>query len=766
MIDSVRLRRQGAMDFRSHYEYLCVLQDSVPLAAVKASVRQGILSFNADRIKLSDWPPIINTLKINKSLTSVSIKSCHQPGLGESAGAEKYGIHFRRRIPPIRSKDLTYQLCRAVADCLRVSSALKELDLHGLPLRERDLATLAKGLSASSSLEVLSLAYSSCGDEGLETICQSVKNSMTIKVINFTGCSLTWRGAEHIANIIKHQATRRHGEAWAESLRYRRPDLDCMAGLRRITLSCNTLVGDRGAIALAEVLIEDLWLKALDLRQCGISNEGAQALLRAFQTNKTLVVLDVRRNPLIDHSLLKTLIERVLMNAHDTKSEYKWFTSPPSKDSTKGRPKWKNVSQRNGQKVKTLRIGFSNKKTTAPGRKGTAKDLYAPEPRPPGAEGFLPWRTAERASRHRQMPEDGIPLTPVQTGSPVKVLMDTDTSSDVEASALDVFNLESAVDKSLNKIGAKKYKRLQVELEECQRRLNEERKARLRADDRIIELEAENNQLRRINQTLSDSLHQQATTSAILEDEGVLDSIEKSFSKFHSFLDLLKDAGLGQLAKVAGIEQSDFALLGDPQMSSTVSGAPQQPHDMYKDLQGTYLINHAHGRNKEPDHINPSESYQLVAGDLSMPKEFELYNSRKMKNEIVFDLDTKDMEGYKISGVPSLHENVNNAECQRKPNLSDKTASGSEHSASDSSRNNKNRASKKSKSLSSEKDRTTSSKRSLPREANIPEAAVGRDQSGHKMSHSSDGSISEYEIQEQIHSLGNYSSGSNRGSLN
>lgn len=84
MIDSVQIRRQGAIDFKSHYEYLCVLQDSVPLQAVKANIRQGALSFNADRIRLADWPPILNTLKINKSLMSVSIKSCHQPGLGES----------------------------------------------------------------------------------------------------------------------------------------------------------------------------------------------------------------------------------------------------------------------------------------------------------------------------------------------------------------------------------------------------------------------------------------------------------------------------------------------------------------------------------------------------------------------------------------------------------------------------------------------------------------------------------------------------------
>ena len=60
---------------------------------------------------------------------------------------------------------------------------------------------------------------------------------------------------------VKYQTIRMHEETWAESLRYRRPDLDCMAGLRRITLNCNTLIGDLGASGFAESLSEDLWLR-------------------------------------------------------------------------------------------------------------------------------------------------------------------------------------------------------------------------------------------------------------------------------------------------------------------------------------------------------------------------------------------------------------------------------------------------------------------------------------------------------------------------
>ncbi|KFW96186.1 Centrosomal protein of 78 kDa, partial [Phalacrocorax carbo] len=576
MIESVKIRRQCMLDFYSHYEHLCALQGSVPLKAVKANLTQGALDLNVDRIKAADWTPLLNAIRDNKTLTSIGIRSFHQQGLGES-GVERYKTYFRRRIPAVRSKDLTGQLCRAVKGCLSISDVLKNLELQGLLLRERDLILLTKGLATASSLESVSLAHCPIGDGGLETICQSVKNSATIRYVNFTGCSLTWRGAEHIANVLKHQAMKRHGEAWAESLRYRRPDLDYMAGLRRITFNCNMLVGDRGASAFAECLGEDLWLKALDLQQCGISNEGARSLIDALQTNTTLVVLDVRKNPLIDHFMMKNIIERLLMNGNSVNSEYKWLTSPSSKDALKTRPRKRTIVLGSGRKGKaTIRVGLTSKKSVSPGRKNVpVKDSYSPKPLPPGTKGFLPWRTAERAKRCSAVSDAVFTLTAshvLESCIPVKVTVESASTSETEDTEdLDDVIHHADLAKSLDKINVTEYQQLQLELEECIEKLKEEQRARVKAEERIMELEIENARLRNLNTSLSEVLHAQSETNKILEDEGVLGSIENSFQKFHAFLDLLKDAGLGQLAVLAGVDQSDFGLLGNPQMYSTLS---------------------------------------------------------------------------------------------------------------------------------------------------------------------------------------------------
>lgn len=278
---------------------------------------------------------------------------------------------------------------------------------------------------------------------------------------------------------------------------------------------------------------------------------------------------------------MKAIIKKVLQNGRSAKSEYQWITSPSVKEPVKepskaARQKKRTIILGSSRKGKaTIRIGLATKKPVSNGNKhSTGKDSYAPEPLPPGVSGFLPWRTAERAKRNR-----GFPLIKArdvcnqlqQSDFPVTVTIESPSSSEIE----EVDDSSESVQEEPEKISLKQ-EALQEKLEECLKQLKEERVIRLKADKRVSELEHENAQLRNINFSLSEALHAHSLTSMILDDEGVLGSIENSFRKFHAFLDLLKDAGLGQLATMAGIDQSDFHLLGRPQMNSTVSSPPKE----------------------------------------------------------------------------------------------------------------------------------------------------------------------------------------------
>uniref|UniRef100_A0A3Q3FR50 Centrosomal protein 78 n=1 Tax=Labrus bergylta TaxID=56723 RepID=A0A3Q3FR50_9LABR len=487
--DSAQIRRQGPQDFMAYYEFACARQESVPLPAVKMNLEKGILDFNGDRVKLTDWPPILNSICINKHLHHIAISSTYQAGLGSGEAGKS---NFKKKIPAIRSKDMTFKLCKALRDCLGISPNLKTLHLNGLPLRERDLITLTKGLAKSVSLEILSLAKCPIADEGLEVICQSVKYSTSIRTVDFTGCNLTWRGAEHMANIIKHQGMQRHGTAWSESLRYRQPQFEGMRGLRRVTLNCNTLIGDRGAAALAKELAEDLWVKAVDLQRCGLSNEGARRLLESLKTNSSLCVVDIRSNPL--------------------------------------------VGKKSGRAENIF--SWSPRQTYWAGVYMCAGQLY------------LSYFSNENPLSFCKQEQEKV----------------------LDLLSLDLLNMNMLCNCIC--VCAVVHA-LQMELKECRLRLAEERRARLKAESRLMEFELENGRLRDNNHSLSEALAATGSASVpsafgALEDEAILESIETSFTKFHAFLDLLKDAGLGQLASMAGIDKSDFHPPGRPQLSSTV----------------------------------------------------------------------------------------------------------------------------------------------------------------------------------------------------
>lgn len=58
-------------------------------------------------------------------------------------GADAHRV-CRNRVPSVRSKDISFQLCKALKGCLSVSGVLRNLELNGLILRERDLTSLTK----------------------------------------------------------------------------------------------------------------------------------------------------------------------------------------------------------------------------------------------------------------------------------------------------------------------------------------------------------------------------------------------------------------------------------------------------------------------------------------------------------------------------------------------------------------------------------------------------------------------------------------------
>jgi hypothetical protein len=339
---------QQSNNFWENYEHLCALQNLMPLQSLKQSLVTDAgsnLTLNADKLKSADWEPLFSTLRVNKSLKTIKFYSNYEltdptaaSNSSSSAAAKAYAK--LKKPPAIRNKEKTNKLCRSLKDSLSISHHLNKLEIYNVTLSVKDCAQIAKGLRVNKSLKILSLDRCEIGDEGLAVICKDIQGSSNLNRVNFSACGLTHEGAKILATLIKVQALKRHNEAWKDSLRYGRPDLDSMFGIRRITINSNELIGDIGAEALHDAFKSDLWLKALDLQNCGITTNGANFLLDGLKFNAMMHVLDVRLNPDIDRDTLQKIMEQVMINSSGNNTDYEWMdltqtvnsVCPPIKD--------------------------------------------------------------------------------------------------------------------------------------------------------------------------------------------------------------------------------------------------------------------------------------------------------------------------------------------------------------------------------------------------------------------------------------------------
>ncbi|XP_038213090.1 uncharacterized protein LOC119833235 [Zerene cesonia] len=216
-------------------------------------------------------------------------------------------------------------LVEATSQLLSNTTLLNSLTLEGLPLKIPYLNPICEAILSNNSLQHLYLPRCLIGDAGCLALCKAVRCLPNILTLDLSGCELTPLGAGYIADLVKYQKIHRYSENWVHTLRYRLPELDTMAGLRRITLCGNPQLGDMGVGKLLDVLADDLWIKALDIQNCGLSDDCAAAALQMMHSNTTLVVLDMRHNSIACEFLSK-IRSALRDNERGAAGAYSWLS--------------------------------------------------------------------------------------------------------------------------------------------------------------------------------------------------------------------------------------------------------------------------------------------------------------------------------------------------------------------------------------------------------------------------------------------------------
>ncbi|XP_060517627.1 protein Cep78 homolog [Cylas formicarius] len=361
------------------YSELCRRLNIHPSPFVKPAKpkSQTVLDFTADRLKVEDWNPIINALRQDTSLHVIAIRSrISNCEFLHEIDTEEKARKMKRKYGSIWTAYVLKQLLRSVSYTLKNTMVLTYLELDGLPLFMPYLEQLLQALKKNQTLKNFSLSNCFIQDSGCSMVCSYLRFTPNIEVLNLSGCHLTPASGESISKLIKYQQINRYCESWQNSLRYENPDSGKMRGLKRITLNSNPSFDDAGLNFILNELEDDLWIKALDLQKCGLTENISPRVLDVVESNGTLEIFDVRQNDLLNISTMDRILQLLKQRQRlGFQPEFQWCstavaltwtsvhstvsksTVPPARDvyKTKSAPMKNSSTFADGSKVLTVR---------------------------------------------------------------------------------------------------------------------------------------------------------------------------------------------------------------------------------------------------------------------------------------------------------------------------------------------------------------------------------------------------------------------------
>lgn len=356
LCDIKKMTTANIHEFATCYIGLCKQQRLRPLPIICGTLPNS-LDFMTDRVKMDDWSPILNSLSLDRSLKSVSVRSHNQyrkslDNINLMDKTQKLG-----KSPAVLTRCLLEWLSHSVAQCVKNSSALTCLQLEGVPLPADCLAALCVGLSGTETLQHLSLKRCYIGDNCCAMICKTIADIQSIKSLNLSQCDLSSNSGEALASALCRQKLLLYHDTWKDSLRYREPNFQTMGGLRRLTLNGNPNFGNLGVIQIINAIQDSLWIKALDLQNCGLTDSIGNKILELLDHNKTLQVIDVRLNSNLSDNIVHDICKRLEINNIGCQLEYTFLNL------IKKHPK---IVSKEVNKRQRINYNYINRVTTRP----------------------------------------------------------------------------------------------------------------------------------------------------------------------------------------------------------------------------------------------------------------------------------------------------------------------------------------------------------------------------------------------------------------
>jgi hypothetical protein len=181
-----------------------------------------------------------------------------------------------------------------VAETLRNRSDLDQILIYGDWFGDDDAEELGAALASNTSLFELFLNSCSIGARGLRSIRGALKVNETLISLILTDIDIGDAGAEIMADALLTNSSLRTLDL--DTCGIGAVGLKAIAKAYEINTSLTSMViinnkiGDAGASVVADLLATTKSLRLLNLSGCGISEQGAMALGRAWGTNLALPI--------------------------------------------------------------------------------------------------------------------------------------------------------------------------------------------------------------------------------------------------------------------------------------------------------------------------------------------------------------------------------------------------------------------------------------------------------------------------------------------
>lgn len=232
---------------------------------------------------------LATAIQRNSSLQEISIKGSL---LGDE-GAQVLADALRRRegvktvAVDFGNNDISKEGAEAIAELIKASPDLKEINLYGNNIQSAGTIAIAKAFQGMTkdegsalALEVLDLGGNDIGPEGVKVLAEALKHAPKLKTLELGNNPIGADGVKALVDVFKHD----------------------QVAVENLKLSfCS--IGDRaGPEALADLLMYNQSTKVVDIRGNKLGPNGAKWIAKGFREhgNQNLKELDLSYNEIKD----------------------------------------------------------------------------------------------------------------------------------------------------------------------------------------------------------------------------------------------------------------------------------------------------------------------------------------------------------------------------------------------------------------------------------------------------------------------------------